>query len=100
MLTVITNGFFVGLVYGLLAVGLVVVYRGSRIINFAYGETGMLGAFAFSELWIGARVGVVPALLLGVAVSAALGAATEVVLVRPLRGRPPLTAMVGTLAVA
>ena len=51
MSTVVINGFFVGLVYGLLAVGLVVVYRGSRIINFAYGETGMIGAFVFSELW-------------------------------------------------
>ena len=55
MTTVIVNGLFVGLVYGLLAVGLVVVYRGSRIINFAYGETGMLGAFVFSELWVDAR---------------------------------------------
>ena len=52
MTTVIVNGLFVGLVYGLLAVGLVVIYRGSRIINFAYGETGMIGAFVFSELWV------------------------------------------------
>ena len=100
MTTVIVNGFFVGLVYGLLAVGLVVVYRGSRIINFAYGETGMLGAFVFSELWVSAHLGLIPALIIGVAVSAVLGAATEVVLIRPLRGQPPLTAMVGTLAVA
>jgi branched-subunit amino acid ABC-type transport system permease component len=100
MLTVAVNGVFVGLVYGLLAVGLVVVYRGSRIINFAYGETGMLGAFVFSELGTSAHLGVIPAAILGIAVSAALGVATEVVLVRPLRGRPPLAAMVGTLAVA
>jgi branched-subunit amino acid ABC-type transport system permease component len=100
MTTVLLNGVFVGLVYGLLAVGLVVVYRGSRIINFAYGETGMLGAFAFSELWVDHHVALLIAVLAGVAVSAAVGAATEVVLVRPLRGEPPLTAMVGTLAVA
>jgi branched-chain amino acid transport system permease protein len=98
--TVVVNGFFVGLVYGLLAVGLVVVYRGSRIINFAYGETGMIGAFVFSELWVNAHIGLVPALIAGVALSAGVGAATEIVLVRPLRGQPPLTAMVGTLAVA
>lgn len=98
--TVIVNGVFVGLVYGLLAAGLVVVYRGSRIINFAYGETGMLGAFVFAELWVGHRLPLLIAVLAGVALSAALGAATEVVLVRPLRGQPPLNAMVGTLAVA
>src|SRR5438874_5276298 len=100
MSTVVVNGFFQGLVYGLLAVGLVVVYRGSRIINFAYGETGMLGAFVFSELWVSHHVPLLVAVVVGIGVSAALGAATEVVLVRPLRGQPPLNAMVGTLAVA
>jgi len=100
MTTVLVNGLFVGLVYGLLAVGLVVVYRGSRIINFAYGETGMLGAFAFSELWVDHHVTLLVAILAGIAVSAGVSAATEVVLMRPLRGEPPLTAMVGTLAVA
>src|SRR5688500_6774466 len=77
MTTVVVNGFFVGLVYGLLAVGLVVVYRGSRTINFAYGATGMLGAFVFSELWASAHIGRLPAPVLGVAVSATLGALTE-----------------------
>lgn len=100
MTTVVLNGAFTGLVYGLLAVGLVVVYRGTRIVNFAYGETGMIGAFVFSELWVDGGVVLGLALLLGVAASAGVGALTEVVLVRPLRGQPPLTAMVGTLAVA
>jgi branched-chain amino acid transport system permease protein len=100
MTTVVVNGFFVGLVYGLLAVGLVVVYRGSRIINFAYGETGMIGAFVFSELWVDKGVALLLALLAGIVVSTSVGALTELVLIRPLRGQPPLTAMVGTLAVA
>ena len=100
MTTVVVNGIFTGLVYGLLAVGLVVVYRGTRIINFAYGETGMIGAFVFSELWTTGHLVLGLALVAGVATSAAVGALTEVVLVRPLRGQPPLTAMVGTLAVA
>jgi branched-subunit amino acid ABC-type transport system permease component len=100
MTTVIVNGLFVGLVYGLLAVGLVVIYRGSRIINFAYGETGMIGAFVFSELWVDHHAPLLLAMVAGVALSAALGAVTEVALIRPLRGQPPLNAMVGTLAVA
>jgi branched-chain amino acid transport system permease protein len=96
----LVNGLFIGCVYGLLAVGLVVVYRGNRIINFAYGETGMIGAFVFSELWAENHVNLGIALVVGVVLSAAIGAATEVVLIRPLRGQPPLAAMVGTLAVA
>ena len=100
MLIVTVNGFFVGLVYGLLAVGLVVIYRGSRVINFAYGETGMIGAFVFSELWMARHVPLLVAVFLGVALSAFVGGLTEVALVRPLRGQPPLSVMVGTLAVA
>jgi len=99
MSTVVVNGFFVGLVYGLLAVGLVVVYRGSRVINFAYGETGMIGAFLFSEL-TGNGLALPLALAAGIGLSAALGGATQVLVVRPLRDQPPLTAMVATLAVA
>lgn len=100
MLTVVVNGLFTGLVYGLLAVGLVVVYRGSRIINFAYGETGMVGAFAFFTAWVEWGWPLLLAVAAGVLVAAAVGGLTEALLVRPLRGQPPLTAMVGTLAVA
>ena len=99
MTIVVVNGLFVGAIYGLLAVGLVVVYRGSRLVNFAYGETGMVGAFAFVEL-VGNGLAVPVALAVGVAVSGALGAATEVAVVRPLRDEPRITPMVGTLAVA
>jgi branched-subunit amino acid ABC-type transport system permease component len=35
---VLLSGFFVGLVYGLIAVGLVVIYRGSRVLSFCYVE--------------------------------------------------------------
>ena len=100
MLTVVVNGLFTGLVYGLLAVGLVVVYRGSRIINFAYGETGMVGAFTFFTVWVEWGWPLLAGVAAGVAVAAAVGGLTEALLVRPLRGQPPLTAMVGTLAVA
>src|SRR5580704_7376949 len=41
---VIVLGLVTGMVYGILAVGLVLVYRSSRIINFAHGEIGAFGA--------------------------------------------------------
>ena len=37
-------GLFTGLTYGLLAVGLVLVYRSSRFVNFAHGSVGAFGA--------------------------------------------------------
>ena len=108
MSAVVTNGFFVGLIYGLFGVGLVVVYRGSRVVNFAYGETGMLGAFIFADLRFGSASagaaardhGLWLALPLGVALSAVLGALTEFAVVRPLRNAPRIRPLVGTFAVA
>src|SRR5439155_5398704 len=46
-LPVIVLGTIIGLTYGLLAVGLVLIYRSNRIINFAHGE---IGAFAAAVL--------------------------------------------------
>src|SRR4051794_27999672 len=100
MSTVVLNGFFVGLVYALVGVGLVFLYRGSRVVNFAYGETGMVGAFVLAELWVDHGVSLLLALPVGLAVSGALGATTELVVVRPLRDESRLAVMVGTLGVS
>lgn len=100
MSTVVVNGLFVGLVYGLFGVGLVVVYRGSRAINFAYGETGMVAAFVFAELRVDHGISMFVALPLALSVGAAVGGATEWLVVRPLRGEARLPVMVGSFAVA
>ena len=97
--TVLVNGFFVGLVYGLVAVGLVVTYRCSRVLNFGYAGIGIVAAFLFSELYADNGVRLLPALAAAVAVAALLGGATEAVVIRPLRDQPRLTPTVGTLAV-
>lgn len=103
---VVLNGVFVGLIYGLLAVGLVVVYRVSRIVNFAYGETGMVASFVFFAIRLGpARAavedhGVLLALPVALALGAAIGAAMEWAIARPLRSNPVVNGMVGTIAAA
>lgn len=94
------SGFFLGAIYGLVAVGLVVVYRVSRLVNFAHGEIGMIAAFLFSTMWTNGSVPKLVALLLAVAVAAAASAATEIAVVRPLRSKSPLNAMVATLGVS
>jgi branched-chain amino acid transport system permease protein len=105
MSTVVLNGLFVGLVYGLLAVGLVVIYRTSRIVNFAYGETGMLATFAYFDLRLGTNTstftrdhGVAVALPTALVLGAAIGVAMELLIARPLRANPTLNGMVGTIA--
>lgn len=100
MSTAILNGAFVGMIYGIFAVGLVVVYRATRVVNFAHGETGMLGAFVFAELWADNGHPLILALVAGVVVSAGLGAATEWLVVRPLRDQPRVTLLVATFGLA
>ncbi len=89
-------GLMTGMVYGLLALGLVLIYRSSRFINFAHGDIGFIGAVALLTLtdagwpyWL--------AFVAAIGVAASLGAATEIVVVRRLRNAPRLMSMVATL---
>ncbi|MHB8669051.1 MAG: branched-chain amino acid ABC transporter permease [Acidimicrobiales bacterium] len=104
MPTVILSGIFVGLIYGLLAVGLVITYRTSRVVNFAHGETGMLAAFAYFDLRFGSNTttisadhGILLALPVAVVLGAMIGLAMEWAIARPLRSNPTLNGMVGTI---
>ena len=99
---VLLSGFFVGLIYGLVAVGLVVIYRGSRVISFCYGETGMFAAMLYADLWAGKarHFSMAVALPVSILIAAAIGAATELILVRKLRDEPRLNVIIGTFGIA
>jgi len=93
-------GLFSGIIYGLLAVGLVLVYRASRFINFAYGAIGVFGAAIVGVL---AGKGYLPywmAFPLGMLAGAAVGGLTEAGLIRRLKDAPRLIGMVVTLGLA
>jgi len=100
MKTVLVNGVLFGTIYGLLAVGLVLIYRSSRVVNFAYGEMGMLAAFFFKYAWVVLRYPLLLALFLALLVSASVGATMEISIVRTMRRAPPLVSLVATFAVA
>jgi len=97
-LPVVMLGTIIGITYGLLAVGLVLVYRTSRVINFAHGEFGALGAAVLGMAVTRWHVPYYVALPLGFVAGAAVGAFTEVVL-RRLRNAPKLMSIVVTLGV-
>jgi ABC-type branched-subunit amino acid transport system ATPase component/ABC-type branched-subunit amino acid transport system permease subunit len=91
-------GLGAGAVYALVAQGLVLVYRGSGIVNFAQGTFAMAGAYAFYEL-SSRGVPVIPAILAACAVGALLGLVMQVVVMWPLRTASPITRTIATLAV-
>jgi branched-chain amino acid transport system permease protein len=98
MTTILANGLVIGSIYGLVALSITLIYKKSRVLNFAQGETGMFGAFVFYSLFVEQHRPYLVAATAGVAVSALLGAVTFLVLAR--RRTDPLSMLVGTLAVA
>src|ERR1041384_6792966 len=89
-LPVIVLGAIVGMTYGLLAVGVVLVYRTNRIINFAHGEIGAFGAAVFGFAYARWNVPYYAALPLGFAAAGGAAAIAEMAVVRRLRNAPRL----------
>jgi ABC-type branched-subunit amino acid transport system ATPase component/ABC-type branched-subunit amino acid transport system permease subunit len=98
-LPVIALGSIIGITYGLLAVGLVLVYRSNRIINFAHGEVGAFAAAIFGLLTVKYGLPYYVILPLGLLIGAATGATAEVAVVRRLRNAPKLMSIVATLGI-
>ncbi|TDD87322.1 ABC transporter permease subunit [Actinomadura rubrisoli] len=96
---VILLGTIVGMTYGLLAVGIVLVYRSNRIINFAHGQIGAFGAAFFGVAAVKWHIPYWIAFVMALVVSAATGAAAEAGVVRRLRGAPRIVSVVATLGV-
>jgi ABC-type branched-subunit amino acid transport system ATPase component/ABC-type branched-subunit amino acid transport system permease subunit len=92
-------GTIIGLTYGLLAVGLVLIYRTNRIINFAHGQIGALASAFFGVEALKWHIPYWIALVLALVVAALTGAAAETGVVRRLRHAPRLMSIVATLGV-
>lgn len=96
---VILLGVIIGMTYGLLSVGLVLIYRTNRIINFAHGQIGAFGAACFGLAAVKWEVPYWVAFPLAMLVAAGVGSAAETGVVRRLRNAPRLMSVVATLGV-
>lgn len=91
------QGLAVGAQYALVALGFVVIYRATRVINFAQGGLVMLGAYLtynFHQTW---DLPFFVAVLLAVAVSAALGVGIEALILRRMVGQPTFAVLMITI---
>lgn len=91
------DGLSQGSVYALLALGLVIIYRGTGDLNFAHGEMALFCTYFTWQLhtW---GIPVVLALLGGMAMGFGIGALTEVALVRPVAKRSRFAVFIITIA--
>ena len=93
-------GALTGLTYALLGTGLVLVYRATRVINFAHGQIGAFCAAVLALLVLEYDWPFFVALLAVVVLGAAIGAAVELGVVRRLFEAPRLQLFVATLGVS
>ena len=93
------NGVVTGMILALVASGLTLIFGIMDVVNFAHGELFMLGAYvgvlvltATGSFWI--------ALVLSALIVALLGAAMQIVTLRPLLGRDPLNTILVTFGIS
>jgi len=99
-LLLLSNGVLIGLMYSLIALGFVLVYKATDAVNFAQGEfvmiAGLVVALAISAagapLWV--------AVMLGLASMIVFGFALERVVLRKLIGRPIIAVVMATIGLA
>jgi sulfate-transporting ATPase len=83
--------------YGIFSIGIVLIYRASRMLNLAHGAMAMLPGYVLYAM-VQAGIPVVIAFPLGIAGGALLGLAVERILVSRLRTDGPTAQTVGTVA--
>ncbi len=95
-----SNGILIGLMYSLIALGFVLVYKATDAINFAQGEFVMIAGFIVAvalgaygaPLWLAVAV--------GLAAMVGFGFGLERVVLRPLIGRPVVAVIMATIGLA
>jgi branched-subunit amino acid ABC-type transport system permease component len=93
------NGIVTGMILALVASGLTLIFGIMDVVNFAHGELFMLGAYigvivlaSTGSFWL--------ALVLAALIVGLLGAALQVVTLRPLLGRDPLNTILATFGIS
>ena len=90
------NGIANGMIYAALALALVLVYRATRIVNFAQGAAGMMTTFIASSL-LSHSIGYWWAFVIVLGIGFVFGAVAERLLIRPLQGRSELNPVIVTI---
>ena len=99
VLQLLISGIAQGCIYGLIALGFVLIYKATETVSFAQGELMMLGAFtAFAAMsmlgwpfWLAA--------VLAVVAMAAFGVLLELVVIRPILGQPQFSIVMLTIGI-
>ena len=98
-LEVLVGGLLSGIMYSLVALGFVLIYKTSGVLNFAQGAMLLFAALTFVGL-LERGVPFAAAFLVTLVIMAILGIAIERAVLRPLVNKPPITLFMATLGLA
>src|SRR6266542_1217688 len=100
LLLLLSNGILVGLMYALIALGFVLVYKATDAVNFAQGEFVMIAGLVVAASLIVWGAPIWLAVALGVGGMVGFGFTLERVMLRKLIGRPVIAVVMATIGLA
>jgi len=98
--SLIVNGIVTGMLYALIALGFVLVYKATEALNFAQGEFVMLSGYIAAALLAAKGMPVIGAIIGTIAIMIGFSFALERVVLRPLLGRPIVAVIMATIGLA
>lgn len=99
-LQLVVNGLSLGMMYALISIGFVIIFKCSKAFNIAQGYFCMLGGYLGYTFFVSAGLPIWAGILSAIAVAAVLGFAIERLALRPLLGQPVLAIIMMTIALA
>src|SRR3989338_1478627 len=97
---ILINGIIAGALYGLIALGLSMIYGVLGFMNFAHGELAMLGAFFYYYFFIALGWPLIPSLLVTILGCALAGYLFDKLVFERLRQENPWTLLITSIGVS
>lgn len=99
-LQLIINGLVVGSIYSLVALGFVIIFKATKVVNFAQGEMVMAGAYICFALTVQYQLPFLLSFLITLVFSLILGIVVERMVLRPLIGEPIISVVMVTIGLS
>ncbi|OXT00794.1 branched-chain amino acid ABC transporter permease [Notoacmeibacter marinus] len=100
LLQLLVNGVIVGMLYGIVAMCFVLIYKSTQVVNFAQGEFVVLGAWVCLSLVVSMGLPFWLAFLFSLVFMMVFGILVQVILLRPLVGEPVISVIMATIGLS
>jgi branched-chain amino acid transport system permease protein len=99
-LQLVINGLVVGSIYSLVALGFVIIFKATKVVNFAQGELVLVGAYVCFALTVQLQLPFLVSFLITLVFSIVLGLSIERLILRPLIGEPIISVIMVTVGLS